>query len=215
MQEHDVVVLTLGDDPSFRASQLFVGWLSESYGVSADNANFELLTAENEEQMGNVLLRRIGLLHVMGHGDPKGRLYGTRTVGPLLLFRGERKFKLRTMQRWVAKNQVFPQIDCLLLDACNTFSKTWLEGLADVLEPGGGPNSSMVVIGTTRKVGWDEASTYTAAFYSALLRHPFPPAEHPGRRRRACLGAHDRACAAYRSIMGTVSPFRAALLAAE
>jgi hypothetical protein len=215
IKEHDVVVLTLGDDPAFRASQLFVRWLSASYGVSANNADVELLKAYDEEQVGNVLLRRVGLLHVMGHGDPKGHLYGQRNNGPLLSFRAERRFKLRAMQRWVSRHQIYPRLDCVLLDACDTFSETWLTGLSEILEPGRGPHSSMVVIGTTRKVGWDEASTYTGAFYSALLRHPFPPPEHPGRRRRACLVAHDRASAAYRSIMGAASPFRATVLTAE
>ena len=107
------------------------------------------------------------------------------------------------MRGWVDAYGQPLHVDGLLLDACHTYSAEWLAGVAAVIAP----RRPAVFIGTTRPVGWDEASTYVGAFYAALLRHRFP--SQPARRRAAFLDAHNRAIRAYRALLDEPAPFKA------
>jgi hypothetical protein len=135
----------------------------------------------------------------MGHGDPNGEIHAGRRV-----FRRPKVYTLDELWDWAdAKGQAL-HVDGLLMDACETYSPEWLAGVAAVIAP----RRPAVYIGTTRPVGWDEASTYTGAFYAALLRHRFP--SQPARRRLAFLDAHKRAVRAYRALLDEQAPFKAA-----
>lgn len=199
MAATDVRVLNLGADRDFKRALEHVTGVVRTISVTSQHADVDVVTTRMRSRIAGTLTDRIGLLHVMGHGAPNGEIHAGSRV-----FRWPKVYTLEELRDWVDASGQPLHVDGLLMDACDTYSREWLDGVAAVI----GARRSAVYIGTTRPVGWDEASTYTGAFYAALLRDRFP--SQPKGRRLAFLDAHKRAVRAYRALRDEPAPFKAA-----
>ena len=193
----DILVLNLGADGQFRRAVKHVTGLAQTYAETTSSADVYVATTRSVARAGAMLEENIGLLHVMGHGESSGRM----TTGQSW-WRPKTVFDVEQLAAWVDRTGSRLNIDGILLDGCDTFSDDWSSKIAATLTPG----RKAVLIGTSRSVGWDEASTYVGAFYPALLRRKFP--QQPARRRANIVDAHERATAAYETVLDKPSPFR-------
>ena len=194
----DVLVLNLGADKQFKHAVRHVTGVVQGIAGTNRTAMVQVATSRSRARIAELLGEPIGLLHVMGHGEPNGELHSGKR-----LLRMTKAYTVEELRGWVDAYGRPLHVDGLLLDACDTYSTQWLAGVAAVIAP----RRPAVVIGTTRPVGWEEASTYVGAFYAALLRHRFP--SQPARRRAAFLDAHARALGAYRALLDEPAPFNA------
>ncbi len=194
----DVLVLNLGADKQFKHAVEHVTGVVQTIAETTRTADVLVATSRSRTRIAALLDEPIGLLHVMGHGDPSGEIHAGHR-----LLRLPKVYTVQELQGWVDVYGHPLRVDGLLLDACHTYSVEWLAGVASVIAP----RRSIVIIGTTRPVGWDEASAYVGAFYATLLRQRFPA--QPARRRAAFLDAHKRAVRAYRTLLDEPAPFKA------
>ena len=102
---------------------------------------------------------------------------------------------------FVDEYEEFPEVECLLFDACETATRVWLTKLRRVVPS----DQAMTLLGTTREVGVDETLVYTLAFYQALLAKP------RARSREVRFGqyqaAHDFAASAFKQVTRKKCPF--------
>jgi len=193
----DILVLNLGADKQFKQALTHVTALVQTYAETKGNADVFVATTRSSARIVGLLDEPIGLLHVMGHGEPSGSLQSGKPW-----WRNAYTYDVSDLAEWVAMTGRPLKIDAILLDGCSTFSTAWRAKVSTLLPAG----HEAVVIGTSRPVGWDEASTYVGAFYPSLLRRKFP--RQAPKRRAAVLDAHERATIAYESVLQARSPFR-------
>jgi hypothetical protein len=165
-------VLNLGADKQFKHAMHHVTGVVQTIAESNRTADVLVATTRSRARIAALLDHPIGLLHVMGHGDPSGEIHAGHR-----LLRMPKIYTVEELRGWADAYGHPLRIDGLLLDACHTYSAEWRAGVASVIAL----RRPIVFIGTTRPVGWDEASTYVGAFYATLLRQLSRPARAPTR----------------------------------
>ena len=177
-------------------------WLVRSHGVgSTHRVRIQIRRARGNARIIREVLRPAIVLHLMAHG----RATGVLTPQHRPWRRVPRRFVTDLVES-VADGSPHPTVECLLNDACSTFSATWLDRIARTLPPRG----SLVYIGTTREVTFHEAMTYTSLFYARLLHRALP--ETARARRTALIRAHESAIEGYAALLGAAAPFDLALV---
>ena len=202
MRRQDVIVLNIGGDQHFQKSINAVEWLLSSHSVSVPRPRTQFVTATDLQLVTETTLIPCTLMHVMGHGDRQGGIGGSRQ---------SKMFWVENLIPYCENdnNEWFPDVDVLLLDACSTFSPSWMRSLG-ALQPRA---HEMLFIGTTRAVTWHEATTYASAFYSAIVYPAFPRNRTARQRRAAAQVAHEKASLAFLAVLGKPSPFRSTTVA--
>lgn len=203
MRRQTIAVLDIGDRPSFARSRLAAIWTLDCLAEGRlRRGQVRDAVSRDREEIARYLLYPTRLMHVMAHGHPAGGLSPERRwFWPFHCYLDVREFA-----EYCSDQGRTPDVECLLLDACTSNTAAWRRGL-EALIPAG---RSMVLIGTRRKVGWPEATTFTTGFYSVLLAEPLPDAR-PAFQRRV-LRAYDRASRAFELMHGQRSVFRADVL---
>jgi hypothetical protein len=174
----DIRIINFGLDFQFANTERLIKSLLKAFRYdpqsSVHNYEIEFKKVINHNQIATNLRDVSFLGHVMSHGERDGNLNG--------IF-GSRRANLAYGPSTINEGPIL-NMDGLLLDACHTLSKAWIRNVANSVPKG----HSMVVIGTTSEVGWDEAATYVTSFYSALLHGELN--ENRRQRRSAILRAH-------------------------
>jgi hypothetical protein len=207
MTGYDVSILNVGGEKDFIPPQQTLAWLVSSLNVHLTERNMhdveidrltfvdEYLTTRAEAKIWNLVTRPAELLHVMTHAEGDG----------IAQMRGQiffRDFAIESISETIDDGWGFPDFDCVLMDGCKTFTDSWFKGVANILKP----EATAVYIGTTKDVNWQEATTYTTAFYLSFLQSQRPATRQD--IRGAFKKAHTHATAFYTRVSGGMSPFR-------
>jgi len=207
MTGYDISILNVGGEKTFIYPQEALDWLVSSLNVHLTERNKhevvtdrltivdEYLTTRAEAKIWNLVTRPAELLHVMTHAEVDG----------IAQMRGQiffRDFAIESISEAIDDGWGFPDFDCLLIDGCNTFTDSWFKGVANMLKP----EAKAVYIGTTKDVNWQEATTYTTAFYLSFLQSQRPKTRED--IRGAFKQAHTHATAYYTRVSGGVCPFK-------
>lgn len=161
----DIQIINFGLDSQFRNTERLLKSLVNAFSDSQQEAKGRRLDVcftrtFRKNQFAQRLRERTFVTHVMAHGTPDGSLHG------LYGLLNSQLSAEQTLRQPAAKLGM----DVLVLDACQTFSKAWRAQVREALPRG----RSLTLIGTTRDVGWNEATMYMATFYGTLLSHPVP-----------------------------------------
>jgi len=196
VRRKDVVILNIGGELAFERSKLAAQWLLSSFEVNTGSLRKEIFSTQDLNEATATALIPTTLLHVMGHGHGRGGIGDARASS---------MFWIRNLIPYCEEYDWLPEVDVLLLDACNTFSASWKTALAELLPP----KKWLLFIGTTRSIDWHEATTFTSAFYSAAMLPEFPRDRDPVTRAQTLELAYDRASLAHLAIFGRPAPFKA------
>jgi len=139
------------------------------------------------------------ILHVMSHANSSGLAMGEQKV--LKVFTRREHFYPEDLTAFIDEFEEYPEVECILFDACETASPDWLAKLRRVVPSG----QTMTLLGTTREVGINETLIYSLAFYQFLLAKP------KGRTRELRFAqyhaAHEFATKAFKSGTRKKCPF--------
>ena len=150
-------------------------------------------------EITEVIYEPADVLHVMSHAESGGTAQGKRKfLGFIPL---GTVFDPESLAEYALEIGEYPQIECLLFDACESGSAAWASKLRSIVAPG----KQLTLIGTTRKVDIEETLVYTMAFYQILLSYRRPKTVRARYRRYS--QAHDLACATYKQTRGRKCPF--------
>lgn len=194
-----VTLLDVGGTPQFAKSRDAARWVIECVGDPLPRKSLQVITTTNKQEMTDVMLTRTRLLHVMAHGTT-GRLEPDHRTK--LAARFSRRFRVDVLTEYCRMYDVWPDVDVLMLDACNTFTEGWIRDLAHVIPQG----RSVLFLGTTESVTWPRATAYTNAFYTALLRLELDGSSEDF--TLAARTAHRAATRAFRILCHDDPPFR-------
>jgi hypothetical protein len=203
--QRQIVIVDIGGGRDYAAARRAMRWLVRSHQAgSGRRVRVHTTRARSNSAAIGHVLRPAVLLHLMAHG----RATGVLTPEHRPWRRPPQRF-VTELADSVEESRTHPTVECLLNDACSTFSATWLEQIARTLPPRG----SLLYIGTTRDVTFHEAMTYTSMFYARLLHRPLP--ETTRARRTALIRAHESAIEAYAALLGSAAPFDLAVVRAH
>ena len=139
------------------------------------------------------------MLHVMAHGAA-GRLQPDHRTRLAEHF--SRRFRVDVLTEYCRMYDVWPDVDVLMLDACDTFTEDWIRDLSYVIPQ----RRSVLFLGTTESVTWPRATAYTNAFYTALLHLELAGGGEDF--ASAARQAHQSATRAFRILCDDEPPFR-------
>lgn len=194
-----VTLLDVGGTPQFAKAREAASWLIECMGDPLPRGALHVAATTNKQAMTDIMLTRTRMLHVMAHGT-EGRLQPDHRTKLAEWF--SRRFRVDVLTAYCRMYDVWPDIDVLMLDACDTFTNGWIRDLTHLIPQG----RSVLFLGTTESVTWPRATAYTNAFYTALLGF-----ELDGSGEEfvcAAREAHGAATRAFRILCDDEPPFR-------
>jgi hypothetical protein len=195
-----ITLINIDGSPKFSKSQVAIDSLVASFNVSRKrNARHKLVSRRTRDryEIADLIAASPNLLHLMAHGNHKGVLSSNRFKVI------NRNFRADVLRAYLAELETYPDIDCVLMDACDTFYADWFEEVARMLPR----RQSIIYIGTTDSVSWEQCTTYTSAFYLSFMQCDSIPATRSG-RRLLFRQAHQDAMAFYKKVRQEPSPFR-------
>jgi hypothetical protein len=193
-----VTLLNIDGSKMFTQSQKLVEeqFAEHNQGLPKRNQHqLQSLSSRNPFRLADSLAEPTDLIHLMAHGEPEGNLLQIRLKGLW-----KRRFSTETLRYYWEEFGQTPKVQCVLVDACDTFRPTWLKEIPKMIPSG----ESVIYIGTTRPVLFHECESYTTAFYAQLLRGP----DGPDLVSDDFKGAHRAAGAAYRRQHRQECPFK-------
>jgi hypothetical protein len=199
---HRISLIGVDNGKSFRKSQEAVKSLIKSFDVSQPllrRSSVKSYLPKNADEATDAVFVPTDLMHVMSHANSTGTVV-SHNITRLRWYFTER------IPGYIEETWEWPSVDCVLLDACHTWSPQWRSIIRDCLQP----EDSVIYIGTTDKVDWQEATTFTTLFYLALLGSE--RSSEPEVRKAVYLQCYAEAKELYRQLRGSVAPFRAAEL---
>jgi len=199
---HRISLIGIDNSKSFRKSQEAVESLIKSFDVSNPHlrrSSVHSYLPRSADEATNAVFVPTDLMHVMSHATSTG-IVESHNITRLRRYFAER------IPDYIEATWEWPSVDCVLFDACDTWSTRWRSIIGDCLQP----EHSVIYIGTTKKVNWQEATTFTTLFYLALLGNE--RSSEPEERRAVYLQCYAEAKDLYRQLRGSVAPFRAAEL---
>ena len=167
-------------------------------GARAVLVNHTAITMDPAE-ITEVIYEPADVLHLMSHAESGGIAQGKRKFLGLIPL--GTVFDPAVLAEYASEIGEYPEIECLLFDACDSGSATWARKLRSIVAP----SKKLTLIGTTRKVDIDETLVYTMAFYHVLLKTGRP--KTVAARHRAYLGAHEKASQVFKQVRGRKCPF--------
>lgn len=200
MKKPTITLLDVGDTRRFEKSRVATDQHIACVADPLPSGFLNVQVTRNRQEITDVVLGPTRVLHVMGHANELGTMVSDHRIprpGWLM-----RKLKLNVLIDYCTFYEIFPEVEVVLLDACNTFSDYWIDGFRELIRRG----ERVTFIGTTESVVWPKASTYTSCFYSALLSERLEP--DPTLFRAQVRRAHDRAVRAFRLLRSEDAPFQ-------
>lgn len=200
-----IVLLDVGDRPRFERSRLAARWAIQCLAtpearLGPNLGDLREATSRDPWDIARYVTYPTRLMHVMAHGEGTGSLASDHLFP---YWPWQRRFRLDALETYCEEVGRLPQIECLLLDACESNTPDWRAGLRRLVPSG----DSMILIGTTESVTWPEAVTYTTGFYSVLLSEEW--SKDRAEFQDQVLHAHRRSAAAYKALHGTTTLFKA------
>lgn len=126
----------------------------------------------------NAIVSANRIVHITAHGSRRGRLQSTND------FDGRVLHELKTLADYLEENDLYLDLDVIILDACFSAHLAWRKQLTRMV----GPGKTILLIGSVRTLKFDHAEQFFSVFYSSLLAKKLP-------KGRAAL--RDRAKAAF------------------
>lgn len=206
MAPYKITLINVDKDHRFTASQNAVDALIESLKISIDGFEPEILSyrTSSRYRITDLILKPTHLLHIMSHGDVTGTISKSRLGGLVT-----KNFEIAELREFSENYKTFPDLDCVLMDACETYSRDWFREVSGLLPRG----RSVVYIGTTKTVDWRECTTFTSAFYLALLQNPAPRSRTT--RQEDLFSAFKASAKFWTSVSGQPSPFKAKIITSK
>ena len=161
-----VTLLNIDGSKMFTQSQKLVEeqFAEHNQGLPKRNQHqLQSLSSRNPFRLADSLAEPTDLIHLMAHGEPGGNLLQTRLKGLW-----KRRFSIETLRLYWEEFGISPEVKCILVDACETFHKEWFKEISQMIPKG----ESVIFIGTTRPVDFQECEKYTSYFYEKLLNSP-------------------------------------------
>lgn len=171
---------------------------AEIHGSDTVLINQAVMTMDPDE-ITDAIYSPTDLLHVMSHAESGGTAQGRRKF--LKFIPITTVFDPDVLATYAADVEHLPEIECLLLDACESGSAGWTRKLRPLVKPG----KKLTLLGTTREVDIDETIVYTMAFYQVLLRQKRP--KTASARHRVYLNSHSSASKIFQEIRRNRCPF--------
>jgi len=180
------------------STQAFLSSYAELNGSETVQINHSVITMDPDE-ITQVIYGPADVLHLMSHAESGGTAQGKRKfLGFIPL---GTVFDPESLAEYASEISEYPEIECLLFDACESGTATWARKLRSIVAQG----KKLTLIGTTRKVDIDETLAYTMAFYQVLLKQGRP--KTVAARHRAYSGAHEKASQVFKQVRGRKCPF--------
>lgn len=180
------------------STEAFLNSYAEINGKDAVRINHSVSTMDPAE-ITEVIYEPADVLHIMSHAESGGTAQGKRKyfrIVPLTTV-----FDPALLAEYASQIGEYPEIECLLFDACESGSGAWVRKLRSIVAPG----KKLALIGTTRKVDIDETLVYTMAFYQLLLKAGRPRTVVA--RHRVYLNSHNSASRIFQEIRRNRCPF--------
>ncbi len=147
------------DDSQQRVESLVAG--HNRGRVKEDRFALRVTNTRDRFEIADELARPADLIHVMAHGASAGILTQQRIFNLITM----RRYNIRVLKNYWKYLSVKPMAKCIFLDACTTFTSGWKRLLQETIPAG----ESVVFIGTTRKVHFDECEAYAELLYNELF----------------------------------------------
>lgn len=160
--------------------------------------SLELSTSDADE-IAEGIFSETDILHIMSHAESGGVASGGQKYWKYFTY--SQTYDPTDLAEFIDEYESYPEVECLIFDACESASVEWVKRLSDVVPAG----RNMILIGTTRKVRIDETLVYTMAFYQELLRKVRPKAL--GARGDRYESAHQAATHIFKRLMRKKCPF--------
>ncbi len=122
--------------------------------------DMHIARATNKISAWNEIVETESFLHLAGHGQSQGVIGG-------LVFR---QMKVQDFASYMGMHEMRIDLNGILIDACSTFSREWLEQISQSIPKG----KSTVVIGTRSDVPFENAELFAQVFYMELFKAPYP-----------------------------------------
>jgi len=195
----DITLLNIEKNKAFVANQEAIEALVKSFNAKRKGGErhaVESVHTRNRQEVTEALIMETNLLHVMAHGTFSGTVSSKR---PLWL---PKKFHIELLRQYCEDQELSPAVDCVLMDACETFGPDWFREVKKLVAPG----KSVIYIGTSREVEFDETTTYTGAFYLSFMQRSWT--RRADLRRGIFKQAHRDAASFYSKTTRENCPFR-------
>ena len=157
------------------------------------------VATQDSDEITTALYTSSDILHLMSHARSDGAVSGKRSL--LKVIEWSKRYFSEDLVNFIYESGEYPDVECLLFDACETASRTWLTMLRRVVPSG----QTLTLLGTTRQVGVDETLVYTLAFYQCLLAKPKALSREV--RFGQYQAAHDFAAGAFKQVTRKKCPF--------
>lgn len=185
-------------ETSLWSTEAFLRSYAEVNGPDTVQVNHSAITMDPDE-ITQVIYESADVLHLMSHAESGGTAQGKRKFLGIIPL--GTVFDPESLAEYALEIGEYPEVECLLFDACESGTATWTRKLRSIVAPG----KKLTLIGTTRQVDIDETLVYTMAFYQVLLKQGRP--KTVAARHRAYLGAHEKASQVFKQVRGRKCPF--------
>ncbi len=203
MKNRRIGLVDIGLDPTFDVSMNFVqgvlqninaGFIDDG-GRASPTVDVDFVRSRHQGTIMSALTAPYAVLHVMSHaGHADGEPYFLGEDGAEVGL-----FNLAEVLRDGGRGL---QVGAVLADGCGTGTGVWKRAFSECIQ------GDVTYIGTRGNIGWYEATVFSSAFYSALLRNRGRGATQP----EQALEAADRAARAYTEITAKNCPYVAETL---
>lgn len=151
-------LIDLGDSDEFSKSMSFAQSLLSSINVGFHRADIEYMRVGNLNLAARAMTQRARLIHVMAHGitDEDGQP-GFQSDDE------EYFFGLGDLAAYLHEEGQGIEADGIFADSCGSAQQRFVSSLRHSLE------AECTYIGSTRAIGWHEATTFASILYGALL----------------------------------------------
>jgi len=157
------------------------------------------LATQDRDEITQTLYIPTDVLHMMSHADEDGVASGKQTLWKV--FSLEERYYPENLVDFIDEYEEYPEVECLLFDACDSASTAWLTKLRRVVPAG----ETMTLLGTARSVEIDETLVYTMAFYQCLVSQS--RCSTRAARMKQYREAHKFASNTFKSVYQSKSPF--------
>lgn len=182
-----VVSIDAGIGPRFMTSRGQLQIVVETaIAAHRNDLDIDFAYALSKVQMWNKILEAESILHLSGHGHSSGRIGGKRL----------RQMDVQDFAKLVYDEDFDFPLDCLIVDACSTFSPDWIRYVTASLPRG----KQCVFIGTKADVPFENAEIYVQVFFQTLISRRYPKGSRA--RRDWLVECHRTASAAEKWYLG-------------
>lgn len=197
MRNRQITLMDLGLDAGFDASMTFVQGILASVNAGLDDPVLDInfIRTRDVDTITAGMTSPSNVLHVMAHGD--------HSESPSFTSSDEKTtVSLSSLAERIQKEGSGIVAGCVIADGCKTGIGLWQRAIRDCLE------QPITYIGTSKMIGWHEATVFFGAFYGALTRNKGAGSS----AAEQAFDAGSRSVGAYELLTDRACPFKVVTL---